>query len=126
MTTKELDEKYFDLRTRERYLKKGVINQPDVDAHLKNLPNDEDNFELVMITEDEIGVGQELTDEEIKAMPAITEENLDNFDFIEESSDKEYNDEEAKTVKIEPPLDGRVEPDDSTQESISTEEFDDK
>ncbi len=82
--TKNIENKYFDIRTRGRYLKSGEISQKDVDQYLKQLPNDEENFELVMIEEDDIGLGEQLSEEELKSMPSITEENINNFDFLEE------------------------------------------
>ncbi|MBF0104069.1 MAG: hypothetical protein HQM16_01970 [Deltaproteobacteria bacterium] len=78
---KNIDTRYLDKRIRENYLKKGIISESDINAYLKDLPNEENNFELVMITDDEIGVGDELSDEEISSMPEITEDNIDNFDF---------------------------------------------
>ena len=81
--TKELDEKFFDVRVVKRYLKKGSITPKDVDEHLKTLPNDQDNFEMVMFEEDDIGVGSDLSEEDLKSMPEITEDNIDNFDFLE-------------------------------------------
>ncbi len=35
------DKKYYDRRTNERYVKKGILTQKDLDAHLKALPDDE-------------------------------------------------------------------------------------
>ena len=80
------EEKYFDVRVVGRYIKKGTISDGDVDTFKSALPNDEDNFELVMIEEDDIGIGDELSEEELKAMPTITEDNIDNFDFLEDES----------------------------------------
>lgn len=56
------DEKYFDVRTMHRYLKKGVVKQEEINAHLKALPNDEDNFELTVFENDDLDLP--LEDEE--------------------------------------------------------------
>lgn len=90
---KNLDEKFFDVRTLGRYLQKGVITRQDVQNHLKSLPNDENDFKLVMFEEDDIGLGEELTEEELKSMPEITEDNIDNFDFLEDSANQENSKE---------------------------------
>ncbi len=82
--TKNADSKYFDVRTRERYLKSGQISQKEIDQQLKSLPDDEANFELVMVEEDDIGLGDSLSDEELNSMPNMTEDNIDNFDFLED------------------------------------------
>ena len=83
--SKEIQEKHFDIRVVKRYLAKGAISQSDLKNHYDSLPNDETNFELVMIEDDDIGVGEELSDAEIEAMPAMTEDNIDNFDFMEKN-----------------------------------------
>jgi hypothetical protein len=81
---KNLDSKCFDVRTRNRYQSNGEISKKDVDNYFKELPNEEENFELVMIVEDDIGLGDQLTEEELNAMPNMTEENINNFDFLDE------------------------------------------
>lgn len=87
--SQNLFEKLIDRRTRERYLKKGLITQKDLEQHLKALPNDEDNFELTTFTEDEYeGLSDDLTEEEIKNMPPIKEEDIENFDFLDEKDAK--------------------------------------
>jgi hypothetical protein len=78
--SKTLEERHFDVRTVNRYLKKGSVTKTELEAHYKALPNDEDNFELSILDEDEIGIGEELSEEELSAMPEITEENLDTFE----------------------------------------------
>lgn len=85
--SKEIQEKHFDVRVVNRYLKKGTLTPKDLESHYASLPNDEGNFELSVITEDDddIGLGDELSDEEIEAMPAMTEDNIDDFDFIKKS-----------------------------------------
>lgn len=87
--SKNLQEKHFDIRVVNRYLKNGNITEKDLKEHYKSLPNDEDNFELVMIEEDDIGIGETLSEEELQSMPAITEDNIDNFDFMDEEKEEE-------------------------------------
>ena len=60
--SKSIKEKYFDLRTRNRYLKKGTLSQNEIDSHLKNLPNDENNFELTTFDDDDLGISEENKD----------------------------------------------------------------
>lgn len=87
--SQNLSEKLIDRRTRERYLKKGLVSQKDIEQHLKSLPNDEDNFELTTFTEDEFeGLGADLTEDEIKNMPPIKEEDFENFDFLDDKIEK--------------------------------------
>lgn len=90
IVSKQTQEKFFDVRVVDRYLKRGVISEQDIQNHFKHLPNDEDNFELVMIEEDEIGVG-ELSEEELKSLPAITEENINDFEFLERNQESQKN-----------------------------------
>lgn len=85
--SKNPEEKFFDVRTNSRYIKKSVISQKDLQDHLKALPNDEENFDLVMFEEDDIGVGGEMSEDEINAMPTITEESIGKFDFVDEDED---------------------------------------
>jgi len=84
--TKTNDSKYFDLRTYQRYLTNGELKQDEYKKYLKDLPNDEENFELMLIVEDDIGLGDELSEEELQSMPTITEDNINNFDFMEEKN----------------------------------------
>lgn len=82
--SKPVDEKYYDVRTMDRYLKKGLIKKGDVESHLKALPNDEDNFELsVLDDDDELGIGEVLSDDEMENLPPMSEDDIDNFDFLE-------------------------------------------
>lgn len=76
------NEKYYDVRTVDRYLKKGLIKKADLESYLKKLPNDEDNFELSVL-DDELGVGDALSEEEIKNLPPMSEDDIDNFDFLD-------------------------------------------
>lgn len=92
MSKLSLPEKFFDVRTMSRYARKGNISAKDVEEHYKALPNDEDNFELSIIEDDDIGVGEELSEDELQALPPMTEDEIDNFDFLgkdSEDSDKE-------------------------------------
>lgn len=82
--SQKLPEKYFDVRTTDFYLKKKSISRQDIESYFKNLPNDESNFEVTLFeSDDEIGLGDELSEEELNAMPEITEDNIDNFDFLD-------------------------------------------
>ena len=85
---KILEEKFFDVRVVNRYLKKNSISQKDYESHLSSLPNDEKNFELVMIEEDDLGVGDDLTADEMESLPEITEDDINNFDFMENEKKK--------------------------------------
>ncbi len=84
--TKDADPKIFDTRVIDRNIKKGLITKKDYDVYLKQLANDEDNFDLVPI-EDENAEGP-LSEEEIKAMPEMTPEQIENFDFLENEKAK--------------------------------------
>lgn len=85
--SKPADEKYYDVRTMDRYLNKGLIKKTDVESHLKGLPNDEDNFELSVLDDDELGIGEVLSDDEIEKLPPMSEDDIDNFDFLEKEED---------------------------------------
>jgi hypothetical protein len=85
----KLPEKFFDVRTMEMYLKKGVLTRADIDQHAKALPNDESNFELTILEEDDKDVpSQSMSDDEIKSMPPLTEDDIDNFDFLEKKEEE--------------------------------------
>lgn len=60
--TKELPDTYFDTRTRQRYMNKGLLKPTDYETYLKNLPNDEENFELAPF-EDDIDLTDDNTDD---------------------------------------------------------------
>jgi hypothetical protein len=85
--SKPVDEKYYDVRTMDRYLTKGLIKKSDVETHLKSLPNDEDNFELSVLDDDELGIGEVLSDDEIEKLPPMSEDDIDNFDFLEKEEE---------------------------------------
>lgn len=87
MSKSSLPEKFFDVRTMARYAQKGLISAKDIEEHYKVLPNDEGNFELSIIEDDDIGIGEELSEDELKALPPMTEDDIDNFDFMEKSSE---------------------------------------
>lgn len=55
---KNIKEKYLDLRIRNHYLKKGIVSKNEIDSHLKNLPNDENNFELTTFDDDDLGIAE--------------------------------------------------------------------
>ena len=82
--SKPIDEKYFDVRTMSRYVRQGRVKKEDINTHLKNLPNDEDNFALSTLDDDDMGVGDVLTDAELEKLPPMSEEDIDNFDFLDE------------------------------------------
>ncbi len=87
--SKPIDEKYYDVRTMHRYIKKGIVSKADAESHLQSLPNDEDNFELSVLDEDDLGVGESLSDAEIENLPPMSEEDIDNFDFLEKDESEE-------------------------------------
>ncbi|MFO1462471.1 MAG: hypothetical protein U1F66_01735 [bacterium] len=53
MTVKKNDEKLFDLRTLDAFLTRGVLKPNELEKHLKALPDEEGNYEFVVIEEDE-------------------------------------------------------------------------
>lgn len=82
--SQKLSDKHFDVRTVDFYMKQKIVSKQDVEKHMKDLPNDEHNFEVALFdSDDEIGLGDRLSDEELKAMPEITEDNINNFDFLD-------------------------------------------
>jgi len=54
MTVKKNDEKLYDLRTLDAYQSRGVVKPSDYEKYLKTLPDEEGNFEHVVIEEDEV------------------------------------------------------------------------
>lgn len=87
--SKKIDEKYFDIRTRNRYLEKNIITKKDVHEFVTTLQNDEDNFELSLIdseADEEIDIGSKLSEEEIESMPEISEDSINDFDFLTKSN----------------------------------------
>lgn len=78
----DTNEKLFDTRIVERNLKKGLVPQKEYETYLKKLPDEKDNFDLVPI-EDENAQDSNLSEEEIKAMPDMKPEDIENFDFLE-------------------------------------------
>lgn len=83
---KNLNEKHFDVRTVNHYLKKGLITKKDVESFVSALPNDEDNFELMVFEDDDLGLDGTFSEADLQAMEPITEENIDNFDFLDKVS----------------------------------------
>jgi len=47
------NEKFYDVRVSERYIKEGVINKKQYEDHIKNLPDAEDKSEVLVIEEEE-------------------------------------------------------------------------
>jgi hypothetical protein len=84
--SKAIEQKYVDVRTMHRYLKKGLVKKSEVDTYLKSLPNEEDNFELTVFEDDDLGLG-DMSDEEMAAMPPMSEEDINKFDFVDEDAD---------------------------------------
>jgi hypothetical protein len=54
MTTKDHEEKIFDLRTLDYSLEKGLISPKDYQKYLKSLPDDEKLAEAIVFEEEEI------------------------------------------------------------------------
>lgn len=59
MAAKKNDEKLFDLRTLDAFQSRGVLKPADYEKYLKSLPDDEGNYDTVLIEEDD-----DLEDEE--------------------------------------------------------------
>ena len=64
MATKKNDEKLFDLRTLDAFQSRGVLKPAEYDKYLKALPDDEGNYENVVIEEDEDLPEEEAGEEE--------------------------------------------------------------
>jgi len=47
------NEKFFDMRIYERYIKEGEITEKDYEKYIKNLPDVSDKATLLIIDEDE-------------------------------------------------------------------------
>lgn len=47
------NEKFYDVRVSERYIKEGVISKKQYEDHIKNLPDAEDKSEVLVIEEEE-------------------------------------------------------------------------
>ncbi|MCC7343985.1 MAG: hypothetical protein IT573_03530 [Deltaproteobacteria bacterium] len=59
MAAKKNDEKLFDLRTLDAFQSRGVLKPADYEKYLKSLPDEEGNYDTVLIEEDD-----DLEDEE--------------------------------------------------------------
>jgi hypothetical protein len=66
MASNETKRRYLDSRVSDRYVKKGVLSQKDLDAHLKALPDDEANSTLVQMDlhETELSSDDDSSDDE--------------------------------------------------------------
>ncbi|MCC6272556.1 MAG: hypothetical protein IT572_03730 [Deltaproteobacteria bacterium] len=53
MAAKKNDEKLFDLRTLDAFQARGTLKPADYEKYLKSLPDEEGNYDTVMIEEDE-------------------------------------------------------------------------
>lgn len=47
------NEKFYDVRVSERYIKEGIISKKQYEDHIKNLPDAEDKSEVLVIEEEE-------------------------------------------------------------------------
>lgn len=59
MSVKKNEEKLYDLRTLDTYLSRGLIKPTEVEKYLKNLPDEEGNYQLVQIDDDTESKDQE-------------------------------------------------------------------
>ena len=66
------DEKLFDVRVSDRYIKEGLINKKEYESFIKKLPDVEEKSELLVIEED---VEPEETTEETENTEAAEDES---------------------------------------------------
>jgi len=52
MSSKKHEERLFDLRTLDSFLTRGVIKASEYDKHLKALPDETGNYEVVVLEEE--------------------------------------------------------------------------
>jgi len=64
MSAKKNDEKLFDLRTLDNFQSRGLVKPADYEKYLKTLPDDEGNYELCVLEEDEDLEDDEAPEEE--------------------------------------------------------------
>ena len=69
------DEKLFDVRVSDRYIKEGQINKKEYEAFIKKLPDVEEKSELLVIEED--------------VEPEETTEETENTEVAEDESGEE-------------------------------------
>ncbi|MCK6552510.1 hypothetical protein L6R52_42170, partial [Myxococcota bacterium] len=67
-----MDIEKLDLRTRERYLRKGIISQKDVDTYLESLHDSAENAD--MVDYDRVFAEQDRAEKAEAAAPARVEE----------------------------------------------------
>ena len=48
------DEKLFDVRVSDRYIKEGLLNKKDYQSFIKKLPDVEEKSEILVIEEEEV------------------------------------------------------------------------
>ena len=60
----DIQDKFLDLRTRERYLKKGKLSKTELQGYLDALPNEEENFNLTTFEEESFSDEEILSEEE--------------------------------------------------------------
>ena len=53
------NEKFFDMRIYERYIKEGDITLKDYEKHVKSLPDVSDKATFLIIDEEETGTGEQ-------------------------------------------------------------------
>jgi len=53
------NEKFFDVRIYERYIKEGEISQKDYDKHIKSLPDVTDKATFLVIDDEEEETGEQ-------------------------------------------------------------------
>jgi hypothetical protein len=52
MADKKISERIFDIRTLEYFIANGITSEKDYEKHLKNLPDEEGNYDVVSLTEE--------------------------------------------------------------------------
>lgn len=51
------DERFFDIRVYERYIKEGNITRKDYESYVKSLPDVKDKAETLVVEEEKTGKG---------------------------------------------------------------------
>ena len=71
------DEKLFDVRVSDRYIKEGHLNKKDYESYLKKLPDSEEKSEILVIEEEEELVEETGVEETIVETAEIEEKEND-------------------------------------------------
>lgn len=66
MAAKKNDEKLYDIRTLDAFQSRGIVKPADYDKYLKALPDEEGNYDTVLIEEDD-EFGDSTSDEDSSA-----------------------------------------------------------